>query len=109
MRFLGIEMINEVITSILEAEKEAKKIVKEANISAREIISSADEKAKAVANEARITAKNTRIESSAKASATADAAYAEIIAKAKEDAEETKRRLGNNVDKAVDFITEGII
>lgn len=102
-------MINEVITSILDAEKEAERIAKEANVSARERIAGADEKAKTVLDEARTFAKNERLSLTETATKKADEDYALSIKNAEQNALAIKERAKGNVQKAVDFIVEEII
>lgn len=102
-------MINEVITSILDAEKEAERIAKEANASARERIASADEKAKTVLDEARKSAKNERLSLTETATKKADENYALSINEAEQNAIAVKERAKGNVQKAADFIVEEII
>lgn len=97
-------MINEVISSILEAEKKAEQIVKDSAVTSRAILEDAESQSRKIKAAANEEIKNERKDKLAKANKEAEDLYKKEIEKAKLSSSKKKEEASKNVDKAVEFI-----
>lgn len=101
--------MNEVIASILDAEKRAEDIVKTASAKARDIKRDADEKGEKIKNSAVAVFKVHRSATVKDAENKADGVYAEIVENGKRVAEELKSVSSSKTDTIAEEIAKSII
>ncbi len=101
--------MNQLISSILDTEKKAEEIVKDAKTKAKELNLSSNAKAEEIKNKAVIDFKAYRVAELEKAEKTACEKYDEIIMAGNVKAEELIKQARGNSVKVADKIVEGII
>ena len=103
-----VRVMNEVIASILDAEKKAEEIVKLSVEKSKSIRQSADEEGEKIKNGAIAVFKLNRASALKDAEKRANAEYDEIVSNGKKDAEKIKRNSADSTENFADSIVKEI-
>ncbi len=101
--------MNEIISSILEAEKKADSLVSEAQANAKKSVLFADAEGEKIKENAIDSFKTARKEALLKAEKDGDELYGKIASDGEKQAEEITALAKNNLEKTADLIIKEII
>lgn len=101
--------MDEIISSILDAEKKAEEILKNSTETAKSIILEGEGKAEDIKSDAIATLRAQKKQIIIDAELEAEKRYQEIVLKGSKEADEIIESANSNVDKACDFIVKEIL
>lgn len=102
-------MIDKVLQSILQAEREAESVINAANAKAHKIVYDAEAKAAEIRHHAKEQMFQSNADSLAKSELGAKRHIDEILAKSKEKAKAIQSCAADNLDAAADFVASQIM